>query len=145
MRYKIQLAAILMILFLVGCGEDSPAPGCSQGFGMGGCFGKTIITDLQVEPALDCLDISTNNCNGGVLEVRNTCKSAFVLDGIEIGPSDSATFDIQLTQDGSYTLVEGYSNFSELELSEDLPVSFTGSLDGQQVDIRYTRTAPLCE
>jgi hypothetical protein len=145
MKIKIQLAAILTILFLAGCVEDSPAPGCAKGFGMGGCFGKTIITDLQVEPELDCLEIGTNNCNGGVLEVRNTCQGTFVLEGVKIAPSDSATFDIQLTQDGGCTLVEIYSNFSELELSEDLPVSFTGSLDGEQIDIRYTRTAPLCE
>ncbi len=144
-RYKSQLAAILMILFLAGCVEDSPAPGCVKGFGMGGCFGKTIIIDIQVEPEMDCLEIDANNCNGGVLEVRNTCQGSFVLEGVEIGPDESATFDIQRNLDGGYGLVEGDSNFSALEVSEDLPVSFSGSLDGQQVDIRYTRTAPLCE
>ncbi|MBN1120799.1 MAG: hypothetical protein JXJ17_06945 [Anaerolineae bacterium] len=145
MRRNTQLIAILIILFLAGCVEDSPAPGCAKGFGMGGCFGKTIITGIQVEPEMDCLEIDANNCNGGVLDVRNTCEGTFVLDGNEIGPGDSATFDIEIMLDGSYRLVEGDSNFSALEVSEDLPVSFSGSLDGQQVEIRYTRTAPLCE
>jgi hypothetical protein len=145
MKNKIQIAASLLLLFLVGCGEDSPAPGCAKGFGMGGCFGKTIITDIQVEPEMECLSISANNCNGGVLEIRNACQGPLTLEGIEVAPSDSVTLDLQLAQDGGYTPIEIFSNFSELELSEDLPVSISGSLDGEPIDIRYTRTAPLCE
>jgi len=38
---------------------------------VGGCWGKSAIIDIKVEPAIDCLKIEVNNCNGGILEVTS--------------------------------------------------------------------------
>ena len=75
----------MLMLVLAGCivTKDSPAPGCRETLGfapVGGCLGKTVILDLDVEPEVECLAIGVNNCNGGVLEVRNACSEALVLD-----------------------------------------------------------------
>lgn len=56
--------------------REMQAPGCikSAGLTIGGCFGKTLIKDLQIAPEIPCLRISVNNCNGGVLEIGNNCE-----------------------------------------------------------------------
>lgn len=66
----------------VNAPREMQAPGCIKGAGLtiGGCFGKTLIKDLQIAPEVPCLRISVNNCNGGVLEVGNRCE-----DDLRIG------------------------------------------------------------
>ncbi len=88
-RLVVILLVALSVLIIQGCivVEDSPAPGCVKRLGIspiGGCFGKTAILDLVVEPENACLSIGVNNCNGGVLEVRNECQTALVLGGVRI-------------------------------------------------------------
>ena len=82
------IIVLLLALLLSGCivTKGSPAPGCVESIGLpmsGGCFGKTVILDLTVEPENECLVITANNCNGGVLEVENSCPETLVLGGVE--------------------------------------------------------------
>ena len=81
--------ALLLALVAAGCGpkRDSPAPGCAGSGGFGGCAGKTVILDLQVENAPACLTIRVNNCNGGILDVNNQCDEAAILGGPEALPN----------------------------------------------------------
>ena len=141
------VAFSVLVLLLTGCfAEDSPAPGCvERGLIMGGCFGKTAIVDLQVEPEIDCLEIEANNCNGGVLEIYHTCNDVLVLDGIEIQPLDRTSLDVMLGPDGDYVLVEVHSNFSELVPDEDLQIVIDGSLGTQEISISFAKTQPLCD
>jgi hypothetical protein len=79
------VCAFLTVTLAGGClvKNDSPAPGCVEYWGpapMGGCFGKTAILDLKVEPQTECLEIAVNNCNGGILEVSNACAEMLVLN-----------------------------------------------------------------
>jgi hypothetical protein len=136
----------LLVLVLGGCApQDSPAPGCRRGGLMGGCFGKTAIVDLQVQPEIACLEVEANNCNGGVLDVYHTCTETLVLDGIQIPPSEPVTLDVTLTPEGDYSLVEVYSNFSEITPEEDLPVTITGTVGDRPLEITFVKTRPLCE
>lgn len=58
-----------LILLSVNCGgsqsQESPVPGYNSGGGcfpvMGGCFGKTVIQDLEVTGGGDCLNVEVNN------------------------------------------------------------------------------------
>ena len=119
MERKQQIFAILVILMLLmlSCilfpSNDNPAPGCNESFGMGGCFGKTVLQGLTVDPHIDCLDIEANNCNGGVLDVRNSCDEILILEGIEIPPSAFMSFDVNEGENGFHSLIEVSHNFSE--------------------------------
>ncbi len=49
-------------------------PGCLTVKGaIGGCNGKTQIEAAKVSP--ECLEVSVNNCNGGMIELINKCKA----------------------------------------------------------------------
>lgn len=57
------------------------APGClpmTEGV-PGGCAGKSVISGARVEPALSCLTLTPNNCNGGTLTIDNRCGTGLRL------------------------------------------------------------------
>jgi hypothetical protein len=142
------LAVVVLSLVLVGCivVKDSPAPGCIQTIGFhpaGGCFGKTVIMDLSVEPQYECLDIAANNCNGGVLTVYNDCTEAFTLGGVTIAPGDRENLDI-VKENGEHALVGVSSNFSDYVPETDESVQLTGILGSQEVQVVFSKTGPLC-
>ena len=150
------LVASVLLLLIVLCGsisciliEDSPAPGCQKYLGlapMGGCFGKSAIKDLKVEPSLDCVTIEVNNCNGGVLDVSNRCSQPLILGGIQIRPSDFAILDIKIQQKDSYnTLTRVTSNFSKYIPEKDELIQVTGKLGNQDIKLRYVKTKRLCD
>jgi len=147
-RRWLLLALVSLVMLGISCrllgGNDSPAPGCNEGIG-GGCFGRTVILGMQVQPEIECLRIKTNNCNGGVLEVYNGCEDVLVLAGHEILPGDYPAFDLAETGDGGYRLVEVESNFSEYLPDTDRSVTVSGKIDGQVLNISFTKTAPFCE
>jgi len=139
---------VLMVLLLSGCiVKDSPAPGCIEYLGappVGGCFGKTAILDLRVEPAEACLEITVNNCNGGVLEIHNGCDETFTLGGVTIAPGDRTSLDV-VSKGTGHTLVEVSSNFSTYVPEVDERVELVGTLGGQEVKVSFTKTRKLCE
>jgi hypothetical protein len=143
-------AAVAAALFLAsGCivVRDSPAPGCIETVGFpvaGGCFGQTAILDLVVEPDTECLDISVNNCNGGILEAVNGCSEAFALGGVTIAPGDRAGLDVAAGGSG-HRLVEVSSNFSEYVPASDERIELAGVLGSQEIRVAFTKTAQLCE
>jgi len=146
---QLLIPVLLVSVLLTGClvKEDSPAPGCIEYWGpapMGGCFGKTAILDLQVEPEMECLQISVNNCNGGVLEVSNSCAEMLVLSRITIHPRErNVTLDLD-RENGEYFLRPTDSNFSEYLPPEDEPVEILGIMGALEVRIAFTKTSELC-
>ena len=151
---KKPLLKLLVLLSLLGtavaCGikKDSPAPGCVEYWGlapMGGCFGKSVILDLQVEPALDCLTIEVNNCNGGVLTVDNLCSESLVLGGVEISPGErSVSLDIVGQEGDTYLLTRVASNFAKYVPAADELIVVLGTLGDQEVKVSFTKTKELC-
>ena len=144
----VTIAAVLMIFLLSGCiAKDSPAPGCVEYIGVppaGGCFGKTVILDLHVEPAESCLDVTVNNCNGGVLEIQNACDEAFTLGGVIISPGGRANLDVVQASPG-YLLVEVGGNFSNYVPEADERVEIVGTLGSLEIKVAFTKTRKLCE
>ncbi len=140
---------LLVVLLLSGCivVKDSPAPGCVETVGfptMGGCFGTTAILDLTVEPENECLEITVNNCNGGILEVRNNCGEELFLGGVRVPPSDSVSLDV-VEENDAHSLIETYSNFSEYVPATDQSIEVSGTLGSQEIKVTFTKTARLCE
>jgi len=112
----------------------------------GGCFGKSAIKDLKVEPAMETVIIETNNCNGGVLNIRNLDSQALSLCGLEIGPGDYAIVDIQgRLADGSYELKKSGSNFSGYIPVADEKVTVRGRLGSREFMLSYIKTKKLCD
>ena len=142
---------LLLLVIVSSCGvkKDSAAPGCIEyrGFaGMGGCQGKTAILDLSLEPASDCLQITVNNCNGGVLEVDNECAAPFLIAGAEIPAGEhNVSLDLAIDPAGDEQLVPIASNFSDYAPDEDRPVSMQGTMGDQVFTLSFTKTAPLCD
>jgi hypothetical protein len=111
---------------------------------MGGCLGKTAILDLEVEPENECLEITVNNCNGGVLEVSNLCREIFALSSVTVHPSERhVSLDLD-RQDGEYVLVPTDGNFSDYIPEKDESVEIWGLLGGQEVRISFVKTRELC-
>ena len=129
--------------------EDSPAPGCVKYMGlspMGGCFGKSIIHDLKMEPAAQNLRIEINNCNGGVLTVRNLGSQGISLGGVVIAPAKYVVLDVLgREQDGFYKLARVDSNFSRYVPQEDEQISVRGRAGNQDITITYIKTRTLCK
>ena len=140
---------VALVLSLSGCVvKDSPAPGCVESIGLpmaGGCFGKTAILDLAVEPEIECLVVDVNNCNGGVLEVWNRCDETLVLGGVEVSPPDHVGLDVVEEEGGAYGLVEVSSNFSDHVPEADREIEIVGTLGAQEIRLAFTKTAKLCE
>jgi hypothetical protein len=112
---------------------------------MGGCNGKTILTDLTLEGFPNCIQVSVNNCNGGVLEVHNNCSETLILGNLEIPPGESFNLDILPTSDGSFDLVRTPSNFSDYSPTEDQTIVISGHIGDRSLSLSLTKTAPLCE
>ena len=143
------LLCLSLALVLSGCVvKDSPAPGCVESIGppiAGGCFGKTAILDLAVEPEIECLVVDVNNCNGGVLEVWNRCDETLVLGGVEVSPPDHVGLDVVEEEGGAYGLVEVDSNFSDHVPEADREIEIVGTLGEREIRLAFTKTAKLCE
>lgn len=149
-RAALLVVGAQVVLLLSSCIviKDSPAPGCVETIGiqlLGGCFGKTAILDLTIEPENECLEITANNCNGGVLEVRNTCDERLVLGGVQVSPSEYTSLDVVEQESGEYLLSEVSSNFSDHVPGTDERIEIVGTLGSQEITVVFTKTAKLCE
>jgi hypothetical protein len=156
---KLNALFLVLIFFTLFCDlltqtsciiiKDSPAPGCVKrvGFPMsGGCFGKSAILGLRIEPNRNDIILQVNNCNGGVLEVRNTSDQLLVLGGVEIETSGYTALDVRERQsDGFYSLKEISSNFSEYVPQQDEVIKVHGILGKEQLVVTYTKTKKLCD
>ena len=84
---------------------------------MGGCFGKTAILNVTVEPAVDCLLAEGDNCNGGLLDIHNHCSNDLVLANGTVPAGEFTSLDVVGESDGSFSLKAVNHNFSEFEPS----------------------------
>jgi len=144
---KFLLVAVVLVSLSCIVSQDSPAPGCVERIGcapMGGCFGKTVIQDLEVTGP-DCLLVEANNCNGGVLEITNACFEPFIVGNEEVPSAGSVSFDLRQTSDGDVELFAISSNFSDFIPESDQLIEMTGKLGDLTVEISFIKTAPLCQ
>ncbi len=146
---RLLIPVLLVSVLLAGClvKKDSPAPGCVEYWGlapMGGCFGKTAIVDLRVEPEMECLQVSVNNCNGGILEVSNSCAEILFLSRITIHPGENNVgLDLGREND-EYFLQRADSNFSQYIPAEGEAVEILGMMGAVEVRITFNKTSELC-
>ena len=151
LRFIQLILGLATISMLSGCFiiTNSPAPGCVTSIDplMGGCSGKTILSHLNVTPEIACLNIGVNNCNGGILEIKNSCSHDFKVAGITIRPSHKMSFDVvkKSSSDTTFSLKESDGNFSRYQVKTNKKISFSALLGTKPVQVSFTKTAPLCE
>jgi len=139
---------VLFILPSLGLAAEDLPPGCVKQLGPGGCLGKSRIESIAVSPALSCLHLAVNNCNGGVVTVQNECTSSFVLGEIKIDVKAMAPKDsIELFRNASGAVKAKFSsgNFASYSPAKDDRLSIEGKVGNVNVRIQYTKTKPLCE
>jgi len=112
---------------------------------MGDCFGKTAILNVAVEPAVDCLQVEGDNCNGGLPDIRNHCSEDLVLANVTAPAGEYSSLDVVREADGSFSLKAVDYNFSEFKPEEEPALSFTGLISSQEITFSFTKTAPLCD
>ena len=100
--------------------------------------------DLAVVPHVECLAISANNCNGGVLTITNSCAKPLSLGGVEIGPQERESLDV-VERDGQYALAPARGNVAVYLPQQDEPVKITGHLSEMKLTVTFTKTGPLCD
>lgn len=142
------LTLLLAALILGGCVvENSPAPGCVRYLGpapIGGCAGKQIVKDIRVVPDMECLNVTANNCNGGVLVISNHCEQPVILSGVTVSAhSENLTFDVS-RKGGKYVLVRSGGNVSGYLPKSDERISIEGSFGGKPLRLEFVKTGPLC-
>ena len=140
-----RLAIMSLVVLVCGClcGGSSPAPGCNQQFVMGGCFGRAIITDITIEPKIECLKVNANNCNGGVLGVANNCKDDLKMGEYTVKPSSEKTFEF--VRNGSVVEVKlARGNFAQYNPKSDEALSAVVSVGEVNSTVSYVKTGPLC-
>jgi hypothetical protein len=149
-NWLIKIIILIGLLLTASCImiSDSPAPGCKKYLGcapMGGCLGKTVIQDLVVEGAPECLIITVNNCNGGVITIQNACEDSLYFEEVSIDPGEYAILDIEEKNGGGFAGKRISSNFSEFIPQSDQTITLSGRIGEWKLFISFTKTAPLCK
>jgi hypothetical protein len=149
-NWLIKIIILIGLLLTASCImiSDSPAPGCKKYLGcapMGGCSGKTIIQDMVVEGAPECLKITVNNCNGGVITIENACDDSLYFEEVSIDPGEYAIFDIEEKIGGGFAGKRISSNFSEFIPQSETQVDLFGNIGELTIRVSFTKTAPLCQ
>lgn len=145
-RISVLLVALILASACIRI-KDSPAPGCVEYIGpapMGGCFGKSVIKDLRIEPQTPCLRLKVNNCNGGVLEAENTCDDTAYIGGHEFRPSSRFAFEIVRDENGGFSAAPARGNFASYKPAQDESLRVGGVIGNTSITISYTKTKELC-
>ena len=143
--YLIAIGLLVTTAACISLKEKSPAPGCRRSFGMGGCNGKTIIKDVTFGPQIDCLIITGDNCNGGILDVRNRCDEDLVINDQIISAGEYCSFDVTEGAEGQYDLLLVDHNISLFTPEQDIPITFNANMGEQQIIIHFVKSAPYCD
>ncbi len=136
---------ILLVLFLLVRGFilGLMVPGCGLNFGYGGCSGKAMIKDLKIEPETSCLTLRINNCNGGIIEIENSCEESVNVGDVKIRERYDA---IELSRDTNNSVKVSTSdgNYAQYYPEEDDLLNIEGSIGEKKFTISYTKTKLLC-
>lgn len=128
--------------------DGRTAPGCDPRNKeiIGGCFGKTLIVVLNVEPAIKCLSVSVNNCNGGVLEIRNRCDQPLLVGDLQLpgGARSSVSVELMKGSDGDTIAVRASGNYASYVPPADERLAIWAEVGRNRFRISYTKTAKLC-
>jgi len=97
-----------------------------------------------MSPSISCLNVKPINCNGGVLEIYNTCKDIATIGNIMLPTKEYLYVEIvknSTTEAYQVVQVRGISVFLP---SQKTKLKATGTVGNQSFTISYVKTGPLC-
>ena len=108
-------------------------------------MGKNIIKDSKISKEISCLRLEVNNCNGGVIDITNSCGVDLVIND-KVMTGNGTYFSIDPTRGTSGVLSVNYSdgNFSAYKPAKDDIIELTIKAGNEQAILKYTKTGPLC-
>ncbi|MCK4319133.1 hypothetical protein KAW38_01015 [Candidatus Micrarchaeota archaeon] len=138
------LVVLTFSFFLIsGCIDDrteTGAPGCDGGGWVPtGCLGKSLIKNITVEPAVACLKVDANNCNGGILGIENKCDVDFKIGGQTIYAHSYQTVEFVRNAEGEIFVIEPHGNFDSYNPEDEDFLSFKGTLGEEEITISYLK------
>jgi len=141
---KIIFVVIFSILVLTGCsGEtkdsDWEKAGCGGSTLHSGCLGGSIIKDIKVEPAAECLKLHSENCNGAILIIENNCENDLNIGGKTIYVGSAKAVEFARSKEGNIFVVELSGNFEQYNPEEEDLLSVEGKLGEKEVTISYLK------
>lgn len=91
--FKIIIYVSFLITFSIGFWVilliSSLPPGCINLPIYNGCFSKSLITNLSINPLIPCINFEINNCNYPLrIIIINKCNSSIIIQGEELGPNN---------------------------------------------------------
>ena len=89
------VGGVIIVLGYNAYQNSSLPPGCQKHIipVIGGCFSKYAITNIEITPSNNCIQVSPNNCNEPVLTVRNTCEEEIVVNNITVPPNVTSCYN----------------------------------------------------
>jgi hypothetical protein len=94
-------------------------------------------TIIIISLAGNYLSVEVNNCNGGVVVIKNDWNESLLLGETIIMPGGSITFDAQQIDEGQFVLTQIPSNFSEYVPESDQWIEVPGKLGDQTMEISF--------
>lgn len=119
---------------------------------LGGCFGTAGIENLVVEPAIPCLSIKANNCNGGVLTIINTCREELTVGDLKINrtsfPDGKENFrenTVELIKDSenNNVAIKSRGIYASYYPSEKETMRISGMIGNSSFNISYVKNPEL--
>lgn len=144
MKKILPIALLLAALLLSGCtdggnGAETDTPGCGGAGGITGCMGKSAIRELAVTPAVECLRVSANNCNGGVLGIENKCEDGLELGNITVPAGEYKLIEFVRMRAGNILVIEPLGNPTAYIPEDEDRMSVNGMLGAQEITISYLK------
>ncbi len=105
-----------------------------------GCFGGSSIDNIEIRPSSDCLKITSNNCNGGVLEINNKCGSDLELGSLKVPAGSYESADVRAKEGDHYILMASAGNYADYSPEKDEKVTVKGKLGDNDLLLSFIKT-----
>lgn len=143
MKKIILMSLVLSIFLLSGCTDtkdsDWEKAGCGGSTLATGCLGGSVIKDIKVEPAAECLKLHTENCNGAILIIENDCRYDLNIGAKTIYAGSAKAVEFARNKEGKVFVVEIAGNFERYNPEDEDSLSVQGKLGEQTVTISYLK------
>lgn len=138
------IAVLVLIVGLTTCSGETKDPdwkkaGCGGSLLATGCLGGSVIKDIMVEPAAECLKLHSENCNGAILVVENDCDYDLKIGGKTIYAREAKAVELARNKEGEIFVVEIAGNFEQYNPEDENLLSVDGTLGDNDVTISYLK------
>ena len=154
MKWTLLFCIMIAFSFLLfGCSYPNvSAPGChTQRFlRIDDCDGKSVITNMTVNPQIQCFRIHINNCKGGHIEIANNCSEPMFIGHMEIKPSNRngiyfiSPIELFRSMNSSIEPAQVNDFYPKYNPLQNDFLSINGTIGNQTFTISYVKTGPLC-